>query len=60
MPPYKAIKYFFWNEQDMIKTTTLKIKRPQETARVAEELSTRGFNMKQANGKRIDFKPFDA
>ncbi len=57
MPPYKAIKYFIWNQQDMIKTTTLKIKRPAETSRINSELSKRGLNMKQANGKRIEFEP---
>lgn len=57
MPPYKAIKYFIWNQQDMIKTTTLKIKRPAETNRINAELGKRGYNMKQANGKRLDFDP---
>lgn len=56
MPQYKAIKYFIWNEQDMIKTTTLKIKRPAESARIVKELEKRQLNMRQANGQRMDFE----
>lgn len=56
MPAYKAIKYFIWNEQDMIKTTTLKIKRPAESERISQELAKHNWSMKQASGKRVDFE----
>jgi long-chain acyl-CoA synthetase len=54
MPPYKAIKYFILSEQDLIKTTTLKVRRPAELERIHNQLTNLGLNMKTANGKSID------
>ena len=54
MPPYKAIKYFIISEQDLIKTTTLKIRRPQEQERIRNDLASRQQTMKTAHGLIID------
>jgi long-chain acyl-CoA synthetase len=54
MPTYKAIKYFVLTEQELIKTTTLKVKRPQENEKTGKRLGELGLTMKTANGKSID------
>jgi long-chain acyl-CoA synthetase len=54
MPVYKAIKYFVLSEQDLIKTTTLKVRRPQEIERINKRLAELGLTRKAANGKFID------
>jgi long-chain acyl-CoA synthetase len=54
MPAYKAIKYFVMTEQELIKTTTLKVRRPQEHAKVNGRLAELGLTMRTANGKSID------
>lgn len=54
MPPYKAVKYFIVSEQDLIKTTTLKIRRPQEQERIQNDLAQRGLSMKTAHGLKFD------
>jgi long-chain acyl-CoA synthetase len=54
MPTYKAIKYFILTEQELIKTTTLKVKRPQESEKTGKRLAELGLTMKTANGKSID------
>ncbi len=54
MPPYKAIKYFILSEQDLIKTTTLKVKRPLEQERINNRLTELGLSMKTANGRSLD------
>lgn len=54
MPPYKAIKYFIMTEHDLIKTTTLKVKRPFENDAIHEYLTQNKLIMKTANGQFID------
>ena len=54
MPAYKAIKYFCTSEQDLIKTTTLKVKRPAEMAKMQKRLEETYMTMKAANGRSID------
>ncbi|MCQ2482352.1 MAG: AMP-binding protein [Clostridia bacterium] len=54
MPSYKGIKYFVFTEEDMIKTTTLKIKRPKEQEKVESLLYNNGTNMKAMNKKNLD------
>ena len=53
MPIYKAIKYFLFTETDMIKTTTLKIKRPMEEKSIEQYLSENNFTMRSISGRRI-------
>lgn len=54
MPQYKIIRYFVTSYQELIKTTTLKIKRPVEYGKLMETLEKAGTNMRKANGKLID------
>ncbi len=54
MPSYKGIKYFVFTEEDMIKTTTLKIKRPKEQERVESLLNGNDTDMKSMNKKNLD------
>jgi long-chain acyl-CoA synthetase len=54
MPPYKAIKHFILSEQDLIKTTTLKVRRPLEQERISKKLAELGLTMKTAHGRTID------
>ena len=54
MPAYKAIKYFIITEQDFIKTTTLKIKRPAMIADINDKLAAKNQTMKSAHTKNLD------
>jgi len=54
MPSYKAVRYFVFSEGEMVKTTTLKIKRQQELAANHEILTRTGASMKSANGQNLD------
>ncbi|MBO4687877.1 MAG: AMP-binding protein [Clostridiales bacterium] len=54
MPSYKAIHYFVFSETEMVKTTTLKVKRPQEQKAIEERLAKAGTTMKAANGQNLD------
>lgn len=54
MPSYKAIKYFVFSEEDMIKTTTLKIKRPKEQEKIENLLAINKTSMKDMDKKNID------
>ena len=54
MPTFKAVRYFVFSEGDMIKTTTLKVKRRDESEQIHAKLSAAGMSMKSANGKNLD------
>ena len=54
MPSYKAVHYFVFSEGEMVKTTTLKIKRQQELAAIHEILTKADATMKSANGQNLD------
>ena len=54
MPSFKSVHYFVFTENDMIKTTTLKIRRPQELQAIREVLEEKNSSMKAANGLSID------
>lgn len=54
MPSYKGVKYFVFTEEDMIKTTTLKIKRPKEQEKIEKLLEDRGVTMREMNKKNLD------
>jgi len=54
MPSYKAVHYFVFSEGEMVKTTTLKIKRQQELAAIHEILTKVDATMKSANGQNLD------
>ncbi len=54
IPQYKIIRYFIMSNEDLIKTTTLKIKRPIEYNKVMEKLEKENTNMRKANGRNLD------
>jgi len=54
MPSYKAIRYFVFGEGDMVKTTTLKIKRAGELAAIHDRLAVAAMTMKGATGQNLD------
>lgn len=54
LPQYKIIRYFVLSCEDLIKTTTLKIKRPVEFSKISEQLMLAGTTMRKANGRVID------
>jgi long-chain acyl-CoA synthetase len=53
MPQYKMVRYFIMSYDDLIKTTTLKTKRPLEYERVRMALEKSGLDMRKASGKFI-------
>lgn len=54
MPPYKLIKYFVMTREDLIKTTTLKVRRPVEQTKILSRLAELDLTMKTASGRYID------
>ncbi len=54
MPAYKAIKYTVFSREDLIKTTTLKVKRPAEMEKMSARLAALNLTVRTANGKIID------
>ena len=51
---YKIVRNFVFSEEDMIKTTTLKIKRPKEQEHIEGRLAECGRTMYEMNGKNFD------
>lgn len=49
IPKYKVLRYFLISKEDLIKTTTLKIKRPIEEKKVMEFIEKSGKDMRKLN-----------
>lgn len=54
IPGYKGIRSYVYSFQELIKTTTLKIKRPNEIKRIQETLDRTKVRFRQLTGKNID------
>lgn len=55
MTEYKKIRYFIWNEEDPIMTTTMKVKRKPEVERIQAFLQAQGKTIRELSGKRVEF-----
>ena len=51
LPQYKIIRYFIMTYDEIVKTTTLKIKRPVEYEKIKGLLNEAGLEMRKASGK---------
>jgi long-chain acyl-CoA synthetase len=51
LPQYKIIRYFIMTNDDIVKTTTLKIKRPVEYEKIRGKLEKAGLEIRKASGK---------
>lgn len=54
MPPYKMIRYFVYSYDELVKTTTLKVKRYIETDQIQMLFKQLTTNIKNAAGRNID------
>ncbi|NMA66146.1 MAG: AMP-binding protein [Clostridiaceae bacterium] len=54
IPRYKIIRYFVMTFEDLVKTTTLKIKRPIETEKMRQYIEKSGVEMRKLNKSFID------
>lgn len=54
MPSYKIVHTYMYSETDMIKTTTLKIKRRKEQEAIETKIAAAGLSVKDLNGKNLD------
>lgn len=54
LPSFKGIRQYVFSFQDMVKTTTLKIKRPIEIAGIRDWLERHKLHLKDITGKNID------
>jgi long-chain acyl-CoA synthetase len=54
LPKYKIIRYFVLTKEDLVKTTTLKIKRPIEHEKINAALFNANIDMRKANGKFVE------
>lgn len=53
IPQYKIIRYFIMTESELVKTTTLKIKRNIEFEKVRSALYNNSLDMRKASGKLL-------
>jgi len=54
MPVYKTIRYYVYSYEELIKTTTMKVKRYVETDKMRELFKNMATSIKNAAGKNID------
>ena len=54
MPGFKSIRNYVYSFQELIKTTTQKVKRPSEIKRIQEALDRGKVKFRQFTGKNID------
>ncbi len=54
LPQYKIVRNYVFSEEDMIKTTTLKIKRSKEQEHIESKLAECNLSMRDMNGKNFD------
>ena len=54
VPVYKAIRYYVFGYEELIKTTSMKIKRYVETAQIRELINNMATSIKDLAGKNID------
>ena len=54
MPGFKSIRNYVYSFQDLIKTTTLKVKRPNEIRQMQERMDKAKVKFRQITGKNID------
>ena len=54
MPGYRSVKYLLITTKDLVKTTTLKIKRPAEAELLKKLLETHGVKVRALSGRNID------
>lgn len=53
LPQYKIIRYFLLSFNELVKTTTLKIKRPIEDEKIKKFLQSEEIEMRKASGRLI-------
>ena len=54
MPSFKSIRYFVYSFQEMVKTTTLKIRRPIEIGRISDLMQQRQLKWREMTGRNLD------
>ncbi|HBQ63912.1 MAG TPA: AMP-dependent synthetase, partial [Clostridiales bacterium] len=54
MPSFKTVRYYTYGYQDLVKTTTLKVKRYIEVERIRKALAGASTSVKAAAGRNID------
>jgi hypothetical protein len=54
MPGYKSIRNYVYSFNDLIKTTTLKVKRPNEIHQMQERMDKAKVKFRQITGMNID------
>ncbi len=54
MPSFKAVRYMVYSEGEMVKTTTMKIKRQQELDAIHNLLASADITIKEASGQILE------
>lgn len=54
MPSFRSIRHYVYSFQDMVKTTTLKIKRPIEIERMKQLMQRQQLKWRELTGRNID------
>ena len=54
MPVYKTIRYYVYSYEELIKTTSMKIKRYVETAEIRSLFGKLATSIKKTTGRNID------
>lgn len=54
LPAFKGIRHYVFSFQDIVKTTTLKIRRPIEIAKIREWMEKQKLRLRDITGRNID------
>lgn len=54
LPGFKRVNTYFYSFNDMIRTTTMKVKRTDEVAAIMEALQERGLRLREIAGQNVD------
>ena len=54
LPSFKGIRHYVYSFQDMVKTTTLKVRRPIEIARIRDWMAKHKLRLRDITGRNVD------
>lgn len=57
LPSFKGIRQYVFSMQEMVKTTTLKIRRPIEIAGIREMMERQALKWREMTGRNLDHMP---
>jgi long-chain acyl-CoA synthetase len=59
LPSFKGIRHYIYSYQEMVKTTTMKIRRSIEIAKISEIMTTHQLKWREVTGQNLDHVAVD-